>query len=176
MAVLKYLGKDKKYHALPIGESIDIVQYDEYSTDETIVGKWINGKPIYRKVIPFTFPSSSGLTAFENVLPEDMEFLVSIRGKSSDINQNDSNMDVFRDFPFQLSSNDYVSIYVNYRTITLYAGSNVVSWNATNSSVFIVEYTKSTDAENSFTTDMISAANSLDDTVTEQEVDSCLTV
>ena len=68
MAVLKYLGKDKKYHALPIGESIDIVQYDEYSTDETIVGKWINGKPIYRKVIPFTFPSSSGLTAFENVL------------------------------------------------------------------------------------------------------------
>ena len=176
MAVLKYLGKDKKYHALPIGESIDIVQYDEYSTDEIIVGKWINGKPIYRKVIPFTFPSSSGSTAFENVLPKDMEFLVSIRGKSSGINQENSNMDVFRDFPFYLSSNDYVSIYINYRTITLYVGSNVVAWNATNSSVFIVEYTKSTDAENSFTTDMISAANSLDDTVTEQEVDSCLTV
>ena len=176
MAVLKYLGKDKKYHALPIGESIDIVQYDEYSTDETIVGKWINGKPIYRKVIPFTFPTSSGLTEFKNVLPEDMEFLVSIRGKSSGINQYDSNMDVFRDFPFYLSLDDYVSIYVNYRTITLYAASGVISWNATNSSVFIVEYTKSTDAENSFTTDMISAANSLDDTVTEQEVDSCLTM
>ena len=131
------------------------MQTNMYSEEEKVVGCWTNGKPIYRKVIPFTFPTSPNVTVFKNVLPEDMEFLVSIRGKSSGINQTNSNMDVFRDFPFYLSANDYVSIYVNYRNIYLYAGSDVISWNATNSSVFIVEYTKSTDEKNSFTTDMI---------------------
>ena len=34
-----------------------------YSTDEIVVGKWINGKPIYRKVITFTTDSSIASTA-----------------------------------------------------------------------------------------------------------------
>lgn len=29
----------------------------KYSTDETVVGKWIDGKPIYRKVFMSTFPN-----------------------------------------------------------------------------------------------------------------------
>jgi hypothetical protein len=28
--------------------------YDNYSTDEQVIGKWIDGKPLYRKVISFT--------------------------------------------------------------------------------------------------------------------------
>lgn len=37
------------------GESSDI-----YFTEETRIGTWIDGKPLYRKVIEFTFPSSGG--------------------------------------------------------------------------------------------------------------------
>lgn len=32
---------------------------DVYSTEETHIGTWIDGKPIYRKVIPVTFPGSN---------------------------------------------------------------------------------------------------------------------
>ena len=34
-----------------------------YSTDETVIGKWIDGKPIYRKVINSTCPSKSATWA-----------------------------------------------------------------------------------------------------------------
>lgn len=37
------------------GDSLDV-----YSTEETRIGTWIDGKPLYRKVVPFTFPSSGG--------------------------------------------------------------------------------------------------------------------
>lgn len=33
--------------------------FEEYSTDETVIGRWIDGKPIYRKVIQANTPSSS---------------------------------------------------------------------------------------------------------------------
>lgn len=36
--------------ALPIDLERQVVEANEYSTTETIVGKWIDGKPIYRKV------------------------------------------------------------------------------------------------------------------------------
>lgn len=34
--------------------------YDYYSTEEMVVGKWIDGKPLYRKIINVTSPSSVG--------------------------------------------------------------------------------------------------------------------
>lgn len=33
-----------------------------YSTEETIIGKWIDGKPIYRKTLVVTSPSSEAVT------------------------------------------------------------------------------------------------------------------
>ena len=32
----------------------------EYSTEEKVVGKWIDGKPVYRKVLSATLPSATG--------------------------------------------------------------------------------------------------------------------
>ena len=125
--------------------SISMYDGSHYSEEEEIVGKWINGKPLYRKVIPFLFPSVSGITNFTGVLPDEMEELVSCRGKSSGINQYDPSMAVFRDFPFWLTNTDWVTIYINYKTISLGVGSNVPEYNKTNKSCFIVEYTKTTD-------------------------------
>ena len=46
---VNYLIKAKQI-ALPIDLQQQVVEANEYSTTETIVGKWIDGKPIYRKV------------------------------------------------------------------------------------------------------------------------------
>lgn len=35
-----------------------------YSTDETVIGKWINNKPLYRKVLTGTLPTGSGENTF----------------------------------------------------------------------------------------------------------------
>lgn len=45
---VNYLIKAKQI-ALPIDLERQVVEANEYSTTETIVGKWIDGKPIYRK-------------------------------------------------------------------------------------------------------------------------------
>ena len=37
---------------------------ETYSTDETRVGTWIDGKPLYRKVLTGTFPVGAGSNAF----------------------------------------------------------------------------------------------------------------
>ena len=46
--------------------------YDTYSTNETIVGKWINGKPIYRKTVEF---STSTLSAGENYVSHGIHYI-----------------------------------------------------------------------------------------------------
>lgn len=38
---------------------IGVGGYDVYSTSETVIGKWIDGKPIYRRVFQYTLSGSS---------------------------------------------------------------------------------------------------------------------
>lgn len=44
-----------------------------YSTDEQVIGTWIDGKPVYRKVFQVTSPSTQGsravLVSFPNIIP-----------------------------------------------------------------------------------------------------------
>lgn len=46
---------------IPGGYEETNVDFLDYSTTEKVVGRWINNKPIYRKVIPCDFPSSSAI-------------------------------------------------------------------------------------------------------------------
>ena len=53
---------------------------ENYSTDEKIVGKWIDGKPIYRKIILCTSPSAyNELTTFYT-FNEDINTFINIHG------------------------------------------------------------------------------------------------
>lgn len=45
-----YLAAEEEVTELPTATESS---YHNYSTEETIVGKWIDGKPIYQKVFPF---------------------------------------------------------------------------------------------------------------------------
>ena len=55
---------------------------DKYSTNEKIVGEWIDGKPIYRKTYLITSGFSSGMTV-ANLTAMNVETVVSIAGMLS---------------------------------------------------------------------------------------------
>ena len=44
-----------------VANGINMQLYDgtHYSEDELLIGQWIDGKPLYRKVVPFTYPAGS---------------------------------------------------------------------------------------------------------------------
>lgn len=52
-----------------------------YSTEETVCGKWINGKPIYRKVISGTLAVNSGNSiVFANVPELNIDRVINLYG------------------------------------------------------------------------------------------------
>ncbi|WP_186424146.1 hypothetical protein [Lacrimispora celerecrescens] len=56
-----------------------------YSTEETLCGKWIDGKPIYRKVIPGTLANESGNgIVFTNVSDLKIDKVVNLYGNLVD--------------------------------------------------------------------------------------------
>lgn len=58
-----------------------------YSTEETICGKWIDGKQIYRKVITGTFAVDSGnALVFANVSDLKIDRLINLYGNSMENN------------------------------------------------------------------------------------------
>ena len=120
--------------------------YDTYSTNETIVGKWINGKPIYRKTVEF---STSTLSAGENYVSHGL--------------QNIELLMVNKDWSFLVDTHDGITVWqfgnsVNSNASALSAYSCNIVWTSTSTiSIYIgsglspkkliitFEYTKTTD-------------------------------
>ena len=56
-----------------------------YSTEETVCGKWIDGKPIYRKVIPGILAKDSGNGyLFKNVSELNIDRVINLYGNLTD--------------------------------------------------------------------------------------------
>lgn len=53
-------------------------QPHRYSTDEQVVGTWINNKPIYEKTFTATMPNTTNATFATNVVGGDCEYVVSL--------------------------------------------------------------------------------------------------
>lgn len=53
-----------------IEEAVNESSKEKYSTDEQVIGTWINGKPLYRKVIETTTPTvaTDGTSAWRQVI------------------------------------------------------------------------------------------------------------
>ena len=45
----------------------DLSSKEKYSTDEIVIGEWINGKPLYRKVVIIDNPSSGTTFSIANI-------------------------------------------------------------------------------------------------------------
>ena len=121
-------------------------ELSEYSTEEVVVGKWINGKPIYRKVIESGQLPSVG-TGRVNIGEIPIEEMIDLKAVAYH-----SNIDLQITIPYAYvnpTNNLYfLSIYISKVT-----GSNnweiyfrtTVDMTAYTKSYTIIEYTKTTD-------------------------------
>ena len=107
----------------------------EYSTEEKVVGKWIDGKPIYEKIITFSITGKGFLSYRHNIENlENIHFISMLQGN------NENSIRTNRTYtPWY----DPASIYldeINSTDISLYHNSNMTKFYE-----FILRYTKTTD-------------------------------
>ena len=57
--------EDKTSNA-PSMRLMEEMMKDIYSTEEQVIGKWIDGKPLYRKILSLTTPSTTNSTKIAN--------------------------------------------------------------------------------------------------------------
>lgn len=113
----------------------EVSNLQNYSTNEVVIGKWTNDKPIYRKVLSGTLPTGSG----DNTFTISDSEVISVNGF------------VKSQYGIWFNTNGYfteagyiISCYLNSarNTITLKCGS---FYNTSSQYFMVVEYTKTTD-------------------------------
>lgn len=108
---------------------------DSYSTEEVNTGKkWIDGKPIYRRVIDDWTPSVS---SSYDVTSWNIDKMVNIGGFIVEVNGNILNI------PYYVGSHDGLAIHLNNTKTSLIA--IITGSYATTNVVAVIEYTKTTD-------------------------------
>lgn len=117
--------------------SIDIVkEINNYSEEETVIGRWIDGKPLYRKCFKFTSLSSS-------IQPNVWTNLFTVPFDNLD--------QLIKSTPVSADSNNPCEM--NYLTVSYFKNENTfkcihsrnINLSITNNSFIICEYTKITD-------------------------------
>ena len=160
MAILHYLGSDNKYHALPVGETITATEPESYSTEEQVIGQWIDGKPLYRKVykLPTNFVIRANTWTNTGIPSTDKEIIINsmvlrvINGEETD---------------------HFSDVNVGQWNGTLQVIRNTLQLNMYNDGYIILEYTKTTDDPNSFSIDMLTTMD-LDSKATAAEIAFCV--
>lgn len=118
----------------PAGESSPSPSLDVYSTEETRIGTWIDGKPIYRIVLSGTTGSN---TTIADTTPLAIETVVSVHGIVK--NKNGYVYPVPNN-----TSSGYISIYLTTRNETVNISTSIESLTSRPITI-ILEYTKTTD-------------------------------
>ena len=130
---IAYTPSDSNWKVSNVAEAINSIELsktsDNYSTEEKVVGTWIDGKPLYQKVVSGTMISSTGWTKISHNI-SNMDFgmikSISIAGRTFGLAP-DGNGAVA-----ELSSS-LVSVWANG------------SWYHNKSVVIVIIYTKTTD-------------------------------
>ena len=161
---------------MELNQAAYINEYCEvYSTDEKIVGRWTDGKPVYRKVVPVTLPSGTngtntahGISNMDTLVNYSLTWYDTLDGAWYD--------------RFRLWEGSYgIAMEMNINGTYISIGSNrtnTINWTSRTSKAYAtLEYTKTTDAPNSFDYGMIidqfTQEALLDVAVTDAEVDRC---
>ena len=115
---------------------LDEKTQDIYSTNEIVIGKWIDGKPIYRKVLNLTSPSILNTNvSIANLTSLNIESLIKLEGflKGAD----------GRNLSINSPEPDY-TITTTFINDTIEMKIEAVNWQQKNC-IIIIEYTKTTD-------------------------------
>lgn len=108
---------------------------DIYTTDEMIIGTWIDGKPVYRKVINFgALPNASTKSVPHNI--SNLDTILDVKGTGT-------NGSFWFKFPHVVQDTPTNSIEISVSTTLIYikTGSDRSAYSA----YIILEYTKTTD-------------------------------
>ena len=116
---------------------------DIYSYDEIEIGTWVDGKPIYRKVIPGKLAKDSGAALlFANVSELMIDRVINLSGNM--IGYNDTHhitLQTSYDAPTGLKS--AVNMYYNYKTgDILYHFLDLLKYYSEQTAYVVIEYTK----------------------------------
>ena len=107
-----------------------------YSTEEQVIGKWISGKPIYRKVFSLNKKVSEGEDISTGCKLDNVDILISLSMYTDDSCGNRWGADISNGNPIYLTPNNYINVGA-------YSGSRDFYYNI---HMIIAEYTKTTDA------------------------------
>lgn len=107
----------------------------EYSTEEKVIGKWIDGKPIYEKVINSGYLLNSGTISID-VSSLNIDSFIQLRGMTFTDDKTQ-----FRPITLGTSDNNAIRIDFSNNNIRIITWSN---WSAYNSFI-VIQYTKTTD-------------------------------
>lgn len=110
-----------------------------YSTEETRIGTWIDGKPLYRKSWDTITPTEVGTvkTLVKNALPNNVDIITNLRVI---INRSGHSNSTFAS-NYYFSNTDYFTVYVDGVNIIMHLTTAFVSKRC----CVVVEYTKTTD-------------------------------
>lgn len=138
----------KAFDTLPVGAEVDydgsvvpdgwteVEDPNTYSTDEIRVGTWIDGKPIYRKVVRNIIPTGVGISVYND---NNIESVIHYYGL---YNQND--IKYVKQINFWFSNTDYMTL--NYsKNNKSFILDNTSNYNNNGTVDLIIEYTKTTD-------------------------------
>ena len=121
-------------------------QVNIYSAEEQIIGKWTNGKPLYRKVIETTTPTvtTDGTDVWKQVIMDNIDFgyMVNIFTVSDNSTTKNTRNIFWQGGTNRIRSNFLINKSNNKGVLEIV--SNDSQWNNL-SVIAIVEYTKTTD-------------------------------
>lgn len=107
-----------------------------YSTDEQVIGTWVDGKPLYRKCFSYTHPGTGG-QVIADLAPYNIDSICDLYGGCLFIQDGSQ---FYSAIPVAWSRDYWVAPYIPKPTKRLELNSNVAC-----EGTLIVEYTKTTD-------------------------------
>lgn len=169
-----YCIKYEPTYYMTVGE-YKVQGFEDYSEEEKTVGKWINGKPLYRKTLILTAPSTIGTTVIYKI-----DNSLEVKNLYGYIDNGSTENPQCIPFNYYNANNNFIFTRVRWVSgnqqigITIGDSKTLIS-----KPIYItLEYTKTTDAENSFTPDMLStivmSGNKQED-LTEEELNNLIT-
>ena len=163
-----YCIKYEPTYYMTVGE-YTVQGFKDYSEEEKIIGKWIDGRPLYQKTVDCgLLPNNTQKQVTCEI--ENLKQIVSLSGIANHINKKE-----YKHLP-------YVHNYTTYNILTEYRENYILintTYDFSNYNGYVtIRYTKTTDKENSFTPDMLSSiviSGNKQEDLTEEELNNLIT-
>ena len=158
-----------KYQITQNNISKDMVNY---SLEEQVIGSWIDGKPLYQKVIE-TIASDAvtdGTPVITTVDISDLDIDAIAMCRQLCRSNSWTSQGVCH---AQANPDALLKTYVGLNPLKLIISNSCINYNSIDVTV-ILQYTKTTDEENSFTPEMLSNISTLNTTASDEEVNEVI--